>query len=43
MADLILKSTENLKFVFLFFFFKWIKHFDLFRTMNKGGENSCSL
>ena len=28
---------------FIHFFFKWIKHFDLFQTMDKGGQNSCSL
>ena len=38
-ACFIQKSTENLNF----FFFKWIKHIDLFQTMDKGGQNSCSL
>ena len=28
---------------FEIFFFKWIKHIDLFQTMDKGGQNSCSL
>ena len=37
------KSTKNLKFFFYCFFFKWIKHIDLFQTMDKGGQNSCSL
>ena len=44
MADLILKSTENLNFFFfIYYFFKWIKHIDLFQTMDKGEQNSCSL
>ena len=30
-------------FFFLFFLFKWIKHIDLFQTIDKGGKNSCSL
>ena len=34
MADFIQKSTENLKFFFYSFFFKWIKHIDLFQTMD---------
>ena len=38
MADFILKSTENLKFFFIIFFFKWIKDIDLFQTMDKGGK-----
>ena len=38
MADFIQKSTENLKYIF----FKWIKHIDLFQTMDKGEQNSCS-
>ena len=37
------KSTENLKFFFYSFFFKWIKHIDLFKTMGKGGQSSYSL
>ena len=37
MADFIPKSTENYKFFFYLFFFKWIKHIDLFQTMDKGG------
>ena len=40
---LLKKSTENLKFFFLFTFFEWIKHIYLFKTMDKGEENSCSL
>ena len=43
MADFIQESTEKLKFFFNSFFFKWIKHIDLFQTMDKGGQNSCSL
>ena len=30
-------------FFFYSFFFKWIKHIDLFQTMDKGEQNSCSL
>ena len=30
-------------FCFILFFFKWIKHIDLFQTMDKSGQNSCSL
>ena len=30
-------------FYLLLFFFKWIKHIDLFQTMDKDGQNSCSL
>ena len=43
MADFIQKSTKNLKFVFLFFFFQMDKHIDLFQTMYKGGQNIFSL
>ena len=43
MADFIKKYTENFKIFFLFIFFTWIKHIDLFQTMDKGGQNSCSL
>ena len=28
---------------FYSFFFKWINHIDLFQTMDKGRQNSCSL
>ena len=28
---------------FEIFVFKWIKHIDLFQTIDKGGQNSCSL
>ena len=30
-------------FFLILFFFKWIKHFNLFQTMEKGGQNSSSL
>ena len=29
--------------LFYSFLFKWIKHIDLFQTIDKGGQNSCSL
>ena len=44
MADFIKKITKNLKVLFfILFFFKWIKHIDLFQIMDKGGQNICSL
>ena len=43
MADFIKKSTENLKFFFFILFFQMDKAYDLFKTMDKGGQNSCSL
>ena len=41
---ILFKKVPKIKiFFYLFFFFKWIKHIDLFKTMDKGGQNSCSL
>ena len=37
------KVPKIWNFFFILFFFKWIKHIDLFRTMDKGGQNSFSL
>ena len=44
MADFIKKKYRKFEnFFFILFFFKWIKHIDLFQTMDKGGQNSCTL
>ena len=40
---ILLKKVPKIWNFLLFFFFKWIKHIDLFQTMDKGGKNSCSL
>ena len=37
------KKYRKFEIFFIHFFFKWIKHIDLFETMDKGGQNSCSL
>ena len=38
-----LKKYRKFEIFFILLFFKWIKHIDLFQTMDKGGQNSCSL
>ena len=38
-----LKNYQKFEIFFYSFFFKWIKHIDLNQTMDKGGQNSCSL
>ena len=41
---ILLKKVPKIwNFFFYSYFFKWIKHIDLFQTMCKGGQNSCSL
>ena len=37
------KKYRKFEIFFILFFSKWIKHIDLFQTMDKGGKNSCSL
>ena len=44
MSDFIRKKYQKFEiFFFIHYFFNWIKHIDLFKTMDKGGQNSCSL
>ena len=40
---LFLKVAKIWNFFKILFLFKWIKHIDLFETMDKDGQNSCSL
>ena len=38
-----LKKYRKFEIFTKIFFFKWINHIDLFQTMDKVGQNSCSL
>ena len=38
-----LKKYRKFEKIFLFFFFKLMKHIDLFQTTDNGAQNSCGL